>query len=428
MRYQISRRRLTAALLAGVAVASLLSTLDASAESGPRAVAVSATHSCAVAADRTVKCWGANDQGQLGNGAREPYRTTPVVVRNINNATDVAVGTGFSCALLTDATVKCWGANPYGQLGNGTTSPNVVAAPVAGIDSAAQISAGSHHVCVIRYDRSASCWGRNIDGQLGDGSRTNRTRPVQVTGMDGTTPSGRVNDIALGDRHSCASTADGRVRCWGYNNAGQLGDGTTTPRATPTLVKGLTFTSRARVQLSAGNNHSCVTEAPYWYPAPTTLPTTTSTTTTTLPGATTTTTKPNTLDYMAMLCWGSNTNGMLGDVQLSTNRSLTPVRVDYLDQPLEPAAGGTHSCAVTFTGVAACWGTNSYGQLGNGTTANSRQPVVVRDLSRVSTIASGANHNCALTSTVVRCWGYNSTGQLGNGTRTNSSAPVTVAV
>ena len=427
MRYQISRRRLTAALLAGVIAASLLSTLDASAESGPRAIAVSATHSCAVAADRTVKCWGANNQGQLGNGVHEPYRTSPVLVGNINNATDVAVGTGFSCAQLTDSTVKCWGANTYGQLGNGTTSPNAVAAPVPGIDNVLQISAGSGHVCVDRYDRSTWCWGRNTDGQLGDGTRTNRTRPVQVSGMDGTTPSGRVIDIALGERHSCAATFDGRVRCWGHNINGQLGDGTVTPRVTPTVVKGITFTYRAKVQLSAGTNHSCVTEAPYWYPPPTTLPTTTSTTTTTLPGPTTTVV-PNTWDNMAMLCWGSNVNGMLGDAQLSANRSLTPVRVDYLDRPSDPAAGGAHSCAVTVTGGAACWGTNTYGQLGNGTTVNSRRPVVVASLSAVSMIASAANHNCALTTTVVRCWGANSSGQLGTGTRNNSSVPVAVPV
>jgi alpha-tubulin suppressor-like RCC1 family protein len=201
------------------------------------AVAVSTgyEHSCAVLADGTVACWGNNSNGELGNGSTAALADSlvPVPVTGINNAESISVGFGHSCVVLADKTLKCWGENNSGQLGDGTKTKQPVPVVVAGVTNAAKVSAGQDYTCALLSDGRIQCWGMNKYGQLGDGTTTDSLAPVEVAGggMQATA-------ISCDSGRSCAVDTNGAVKCWGHNNDGKLGDGTTTDRLTPVTVSG----------------------------------------------------------------------------------------------------------------------------------------------------------------------------------------------
>ncbi|MGG5150964.1 RCC1 domain-containing protein [Alcaligenes aquatilis] len=238
------------------------------------------------------------------------------------------------------------------------------------------IDAGDSHTCAVTTTGAALCWGANAYSQLGDGTLTERNTPVVVQGL-----SSSVASITAGLKHTCAVTTTGAALCWGLNSSSQLGDGTLTERTTPVAVQGL---SSGVASITAGPNHTC---------AVTTIG--------------------------AALCWGLNSSSQLGD-GTSTQRT-TPVAVQGLSSGVASIkAGLNHTCAVTTTGAALCWGLNSIGQLGDGTSTQRSAPVAVQGLSSgVASITAGRNHTCAMTSAgATLCWGLNSYGQLGDGTTT----------
>ena len=210
-------------------------------------ISVRGIHSCVVLENRTVQCWGVNTSGQLGDGSTT-NRYLPVVVKNsagsgpLVGAVGIASGTYYTCAVMNVGTADCWGMNAGGQLGDGTTTdrhlPVVVknSAGTGALTGVIGMSAGAGHTCALLGGATAECWGFNGGGQLGDGTTTKRRLPGVVKNPAGTGPLAGVTQISIRDVDSCAVLSDGTVDCWGNNAAGQLGDGTTTRRLLPVPV------------------------------------------------------------------------------------------------------------------------------------------------------------------------------------------------
>jgi alpha-tubulin suppressor-like RCC1 family protein len=187
-------------------------------------------HGCALLPDGTVQCWGGNAQGELGVG-NTTTSFAPFPVQNLTGVKAIAAGGNYTCALKNDGSVDCWGGNGLGVLGVGTTTDQLLPAPVQGMSGAVALTAGGS-TCALMGDHSVQCWGNNFDGDVGDGTTTLRTMPVPVQGLSG------VAQISAGAGHVCALlSGTGGVECWGDNDNGQIGDGTTTARLVPTPVQ-----------------------------------------------------------------------------------------------------------------------------------------------------------------------------------------------
>ena len=348
-------------------------------------ISAGASYTCALTSQKGLKCWGRNNFGQLGDNTIAD-RLIPTNVYGLSSGMrSVSGGGAHTCALTNSGKVKCWGYNAWGELGDGTTVERYYPVNVTRLvaDMIAMIAGG--HSCALDSSGALKCWGRNNYGQLGDGTTIERHTPVDVVGLD----SG-VKTVSGGGTNSCAVNSSGAVKCWGYNFNGQLGDGTTIDRLAPVDVSGLNSGISA---VSVGLSYGCALT-----------------------------------DSGGVKCWGYNLLGELGDG--TTTSSNVPVDVSGLSSGvIAISAGNGHTCAVTSSGGVKCWGYNYYGELGDGTTANSSVPVNVIGLaSGVTAISAGGGHTCALTNAGgIKCWGYNKYGQLGDGTIINRKTPVNVA-
>ncbi|HMI94303.1 MAG TPA: hypothetical protein VK509_23185 [Polyangiales bacterium] len=367
-------------------------------------VSLASTHSCAVRNDGTLWCWGSNRYGQLGaEPASSPVPTPTRVAALGSDVAEVATGDGHTCARKKDGAVLCWGLNSSGQLGNGgidgetclDTSGaemkcNPVPTEVTALGDARHVVAGELHSCALKADGSVLCWGGYSEFGVVGSDRTGEQTcsmnrlcapsPRRVASMPA---ADELVSGALG-RHTCARAADGALWCWGLNQHGQLGHDTPELSGTPLHAA----ESLEIVHAATGLAHTCALD-----PAG------------------------------ALYCWGSNEVGQLGNG--TTNASASPVKLAPLDDGATsgPAAalasGGAHNCALRKDGTVWCWGSNRRGQLGIGAApTQSTLPAAVDALGADTVgIAVGAQHSCAIESSgELLCWGDNSDGQLGDGT------------
>jgi alpha-tubulin suppressor-like RCC1 family protein len=382
---------------------------------GIHAVEAGAWHTVAVKSDGTAWAWGHNNCAQLGDGTMAT-REAPVQITGpswswwLGGIQAVAAADFHSVALRTDGTVWTWGENRYGQLGNGTMSDSAVPVPVKGpegvgfLTEVQAIEGGSYMSLALKTDGTIRAWGRDTLGQLGDGPTGGVDTLVQVIDPDSPGPLADVQAIAAGMYHAMALKTDGTVWAWGYNDSGQIGDGTLTNSPTPVQVLGPGGSGfLAGVQgIAGGGRHSIALKADG-----------------------------------TVWAWGSNQYGKLGDG--AATDSVTPVQVvgpggaGSLAGVQAVDAGGDYAMALGTDGTVWAWGGNWLGQLGSGTTDNSSTPVQVVGpggvgfLTDVKMIAAGSYHAVALkTDGTVWAWGANWTGQLGDGTTADSTMPVQV--
>ena len=331
-----------------------------------RKIAPGYTHTCALLADDTVRCWGRNDFGQLGDGTTSPS-SAAVSVAGVTNPVDIAVGTSFSCGIFgtssgaSSGSVKCWGLGTSGQLGDNTNASSATPVPVSSVSTASQISARANHVCALLTSGQVVCWGEGTSGQLGNNSTSNSPVPVAVVGTgpdnyavvnaQGQPASTKAFQVTAGDAHTCAriSTSNGSaglgVKCWGSTNHGELGDG-------------------------------------------------------------------------SAFC-------QVGTICDPKSPNPIPQYVNGVTSAFHLAAGAHHTCVALTSGGARCWGQGNMGQLGNGSSVHSSTPVLVSGISGATAASAGSGFSCVSSSGALKCWGRNNNGQLGNGTNSNSSTPVT---
>jgi alpha-tubulin suppressor-like RCC1 family protein len=396
---------------------------------GPE-LASGGSQSCARFGDGSVKCWGVNSSGQLGlgdtqsrgDGPGEMGASLPTVdLGPGRTALQITAGGSHVCARLDDGSVKCWGANGNGQLGLGDTQsrgdgPGEMGVSLPAVDlgpgrTALQVSAGGAHTCARLDDGSVKCWGLNGNGNglLGLGDTQDRGDGPGEMGANLPTvdlgPGRTALQVTAGNAHVCARLDDGSVKCWGGNGNGLLGLGDTQNRgdgpgemgaSLPTVALG---PGRTALQVAAAFFHTCAR-----------------------------------LDDGSVKCWGGNPFGQLGLGDLQSRgdgpgemgANLPAVDLGPGRMALQITAVGSHTCALLDNGSVKCWGINNLGQLGLGDAQargagpgemGANLPAVDLGPGRTALqLTSGFGHTCTrLDDGTVKCWGNNGNGQLGLG-------------
>lgn len=366
-------------------------------------VSTGGIHTCARKTDGSLWCWGANLYGEAtGDGSANMYNPASAAKQITalgTNVVEVAAGYVHTCARKTDGTLWCWGDDLLGQVGDGTAgSPRLSPLQVTALGtSVAEVAAGTYNTCARKTDGTLWCWGDNQFGQIGDGTVVRpRPLPLQVMAL-GTNAAG----VVTGES-TCSRRTDGALWCWGDNRYSQVGDGTTvTPSATPVQVAAL---GPGVAEVALGQGHTCVrkTDRSVW-------------------------------------CWGYNGygqvtgDGTLGDGASPDQPRRSPVQVAVLGTSVvEIALGWNHTCARKADGSVWCWGNNTKGQVGDGTTALTRRsPVQVTALGTSAVeVSAGGDLSCARkTDGTLWCWGDNQYGQAsGDGTAASpKTSPVQLA-
>jgi len=293
-------------------------------------------NTCAVLAGGKLKCWGYNFYGAVGDGSTTDRRTPKQVEGLTSGVKSVSVGGYHTCALLSNGKVKCWGYNPYGEIGNGT-SGNEFHTPktVSNIENASHVSAGYYFTCATVKEK-AKCWGYNSDGELGDGTEDSRDKPTQVTKLDS-----NVKRVIAGYYQACAIIGDGRLKCWGYNGYGEIGTGDTGGEyLKPQQVAGM---ESGVSNVDPDYLFTCAVK-----------------------------------DGKAK-CWGNNDEYQLGTGDTDDRDVATQV-TGLTKNVVDVDTGYYNACALLESGAEKCWGSNDYGQVGINDTVNDQIPTPKRVL------------------------------------------------
>jgi alpha-tubulin suppressor-like RCC1 family protein len=354
----------------------------------------SSGHTCGVTTGGIGYCWGANAFGQLGNG-NTTDQSRPTLVSGGHVWAQITAGGHHTCGITPGAaaTVYCWGRNSNGQAGPVAVASQLTPAFVmtTGSTSPQHISAGDMYTC-IASGFNATCWGLNSSGQLGDGTTTDRSQPTQVTGGFNA-PFAR---ISAGGSHTCGIySASGGAALWCWGSAGsdrKLGNGSSAGSSSPVSVSsGGASGTRTYLDIAVGADHSCALEI-----------------------------------SANVYCWGAGANAQIGNG--SQTSQFFPSQAATLPGPsVTLTAGWNHNCAIVAGGTLYCWGLNANNQLGDGTTSNRATPVAIGGSLTFNRVDAAADHTCGVTTTgVAFCWGINAAGQLGDGSTTQRAIPTRV--
>jgi len=346
-------------------------------------VALGTDHACARRLSGAVACWGRNDKGQLGIGGLGD-QAVPIAVAGLTGASRISAGAAHTCAATVAGAAFCWGDNVRGQVGDGTrlrrdVPTRVLTAGSAPLTGILHVAAGLDSSCAVAGS-GVYCWGRNNKGQLGDGTKMDR---VFANTVSWPAMAGSPRGVDVGDSFACVLNDAGSVYCFGSNDVGQLGDGSTTDASSPVRVSGLVDA----VEISAGASFACARRA----------------------GG-------------EVVCWGDNRAGQLGDGTLTMR--TRPVAVSGVASARGIGCGTRHACVLYSSGQAGCWGRGMAGELGDDLSADSPTPVTVLGLVDGLGAAAGEDFSCAWrTAGGVACWGRNSFGQLGDRTALTRTSP-----
>jgi alpha-tubulin suppressor-like RCC1 family protein len=304
----------------------------------------------------------------------------------------IAAGGNHTCAVTSTGAVKCWGDNSYGQLGDGTMNGSRTPVDVKGLMSGVvAVAAGLDHSCALTNAGVLKCWGHNDMGQLGNGTTTDSNAPVDLKNLPGS-----IAAVTAGYRDTCAVNTAGDLLCWGDGTYDQLGTGVSVVGPNP-APNGVLYLGSGAAAASTGAGHTCALTS-----------------------------------AGGLKCWGNNLDGQLGAMYDMTESAVPLDVVHFMMGAAGIAAGGNHTCGLMASGGVKCWGDDASGQLGDmgalmGALA-SNVPVDVYMLGAgVLQISAGAAHTCAiLSSGGLKCWGDNSYGQIGSNAGPTSNAPVDV--
>lgn len=355
-------------------------------------VALGGVHSCALRSNGVSSCWGLNSEGQLGDKTITSHSAPATLVDYTGFgqgwfAKDLAAGRNFSCAVMSYGSVRCWGENTSGQLGDGTTKAALSGVAAVGTDGATGVAAGDAHACALLADGTIRCWGSNSDGQIGDFSVFDRPTPVRAY-------ADHAYKIVAGQWHTCALTWTGLVECWGRGFYGQLGNGGTAEERGSTFVltrakvRGGVARLSGVIDIAAADSSTCAlrNDGSVW-------------------------------------CWGRGIEGQLGNGTTATRSTVAvPIDISTTGPIVEIAGGGNEMCAVAVVGIPMCWGSDAYGQLGDGAQVDQSVPTEVSASAlhvRTLHVDVGFRHACASgVDGSLRCWGFNLFGQVGIGLNT----------
>jgi len=343
------------------------------------------SNTCVLTDQNTVECWGFNQSGQVGDGTTVD-RPTPYPVKGLSGEIiAVAVGGMHACVLIFPGSMQCWGDNRYGQLGDGTTANRSAAVPVKVVSGKISgMALGAWFTCVVTELGAVECWGHNDHGQLGNGTTTDNLSAVKVGGLG----SGMVS-VSAGTATACAIDAAQTPNCWGWGMSGIIGDGGETDRFHAAGLRGL---STGVNNISVDGNFACAVNI-----------------------------------YGMGYCWGDNTYGQLGNGSLDS--TLSPVAVaERAEYFYEIKVSANFACGLTAIGHVHCWGFGDHGLLiGAGKPCQESAyctPQIIGGLGLAAALSVGDMQACIITNAgEVKCWGDNRFGMLGDGTKISQPPP-----
>lgn len=343
-----------------------------------RSLAAGAESVCGITTAGATYCWGANDKGQLGLGDTS-MRSTPTWLNHGRDYVKIAATAQSFCGLTATGESFCWGSDEQEQLGNGASSGNKLLPSVMDVSQVSgdfrfiQLLAGGWTSCGLTSQGNVYCAGAYSDGSLGYGSATTAPAPLPVA----VPTSQKLRTLTNGYDHQCGLNAQGKAYCWGINEWGQIGIGSSSAKEIYPRAVSLPGTF---IQVVAGRNSTCGIRSDG-----------------------------------AAYCWGSDEFGQLGDGDPKEDKNV-PVPIASSLKFVSIAAGETHYCAITQEGLAHCWGHNDKRQLGDGTMVDSTSPKAVNGSRRFLSVTAGKNHSCGVAADGISyCWGSDNVGQLGNG-------------